>query len=189
MKYPQTSPISFNSPCFVRAVIMGAIATLLVLSINCIREEDLTLEQREHRLTRELMCPVCNGQTLDQSQAQISKDMRRIIGDKLAEGYTSGEIKEYFVIRYGEDVLAAPSGGGLNNLAWIMPGLISTGGIAIVVFALMGMRSRQNSEVTPRTISELEPYLRKVDEDIGSISNGTFVKGTDEESKPRMDRI
>ena len=48
----------------------------MMITFGCIREEDITLEQRMHQLTNQLMCPVCDAQTIDGSNAQISQDMR-----------------------------------------------------------------------------------------------------------------
>lgn len=147
----------------------GAFILLLVLSISlaaCIRDEDLTLEQRQHQLEQELMCPVCDGQTLDQSQAQISRDMKGIISEKLQTGETNAQIKDYFVARYGEEVLASPTTGGFNLIAWLMPVLIAGGGIAILIFALRGMR-KPAQQRTPARDQGLERYLERVDHDLG----------------------
>ncbi|MGB1749130.1 MAG: cytochrome c-type biogenesis protein CcmH, partial [Dehalococcoidia bacterium] len=50
--------------------------TVSVVLGGCLTEDDLSLEQRSHQLASELMCPVCDGQTIDGSNAQISQDMR-----------------------------------------------------------------------------------------------------------------
>ena len=45
--------------------------------------QEPTLEQRAYALDRQLMCPVCDGQTVDQSNAQVSLDMKEVIREKL----------------------------------------------------------------------------------------------------------
>ena len=77
-----------------------------IAALSCVTEDDLTADQRVYQLSQQLMCPVCDGQTLDQSQAQLSEDMKAVIRNKIEEGATNAEIRDYFVERYGEIVLA-----------------------------------------------------------------------------------
>ena len=156
-------------------VIASPIVLLIVMmnTIGCIREEDITLEQRMHQLTNQLMCPVCDGQTIDGSNAQISQDMRAKVQELLEIGNSNSEIKAYFVLRYGEDILAAPKGVGFNILAWIMPVFIVFGGISIALLALKNMR-RSNTQAalapTPEQ-RDLSEYLKQVDKDLGIHEN------------------
>ena len=152
-------------------VIASPIVLLIAMmnTIGCIREEDITLEQRMHQLTNQLMCPVCDGQTIDGSNAQISQDMRAKVRELLDIGKSNSEIKDYFVLRYGEDILAAPKGVGFNLLAWIMPVFIVFGGISIAFLTLKNMR-RSNTQAalapTPER-RDLSEYLKQVDKDLG----------------------
>ena len=100
---------------------------LILLATGCVNEDDLTTDQRVYQLSQQLMCPVCDGQTLDQSQAQISLDMQAVIERKVEEGESNAEIRDYFVARYGEVVLASPDAGGFNIIAWVMPVIIFCG--------------------------------------------------------------
>jgi len=142
---------------------------VMMITFGCIREEDITLEQRMHQLTNQLMCPVCDAQTIDGSNAQISKDMRAKVQELLKEGKSNLEIKDYFVLRYGEDILAAPKGIGFNLLAWIMPVFIFLAGISIAFLALKNMR-RANTKAALTVTSDqhdLSEYLKQVDTDLG----------------------
>ncbi len=149
------------------------ITVLLIFTLSCVREDDLTLEQQAHLLDRQLMCPICDGQTLDQSQAQISKDMRGVIRYKLQAGESSEEIKAYFVSRYGQEVLAAPSGGGLNTLAWVMPAVISLLGIVAVGFAFFNMKAKVTPDSVPVKTTDdidMEKYLRIVEQETNQLN-------------------
>ena len=55
------------------------LSLFLFLIFGCINENDLSLEQRSYQLSKQIMCPICEGQTLDQSQSQLSKDMKNSI--------------------------------------------------------------------------------------------------------------
>jgi len=142
---------------------------VMIITFGCIREEDITLEQRMHQLTNQLMCPVCDAQTIDGSNAQISKDMRAKVQELLHEGKSNSEIKDYFILRYGEDILAAPTGIGFNLLAWIMPIFIVLGGISITFLALKNMRCSNTKAALTVTSNQqdLSKYLTQVDTDLG----------------------
>ncbi len=126
-------------------------ATVFVLSyvvLGCVNEDDLTADQRMYQLSTQLMCPVCEGQTLDQSQAQLSLDMQAVIREKVEAGDSNTEIRRYFVDRYGEVVLASPDAEGFNLIAWLLPVAIFTGGLLVVWHAFRTLR-RQYSGVSP----------------------------------------
>lgn len=151
-------------------LMLGVIA--LTAFTACVTEDDLTSDQRAYTLDRELMCPVCDGQTIDQSHAQIAVDMKEIVREKIAEGDSNKDIRDYFVARYGEVILAAPEASGFNLLVWLMPALIAGGGGLAVVWVLKNMRRKsaqlaaagQNVTLADR---QLKQYLDKVDADIG----------------------
>lgn len=140
----------------------------------CVSENDLTPEQRSYTLDRELMCPICDGQTIDQSHAQIATDMKVIVRQKIAEGESNEQIRDYFVARYGEIVLASPDASGFNLLVWLMPVVIAGGGGLAVVWVLKNMRRTSKAKMSGnQTVTladrQLEKYLEKVDADIGYV--------------------
>ena len=147
------------------------VALVLVISA-CVREEDLTPEQRAYALDRELMCPVCDGQTIDESHAQIAEDMKVIVREKIAAGESNQDIRDYFVDRYGEVVLASPEASGFNLIVWLMPVVIAGGGALAVVWVLKNMR-RASATATGQAPNvtleqrQLQKYLDKVDAEIG----------------------
>ena len=154
---------------FVAFSVAALLFVLLVVTSGCVREEDITLEQRAHQLSGELMCPVCDGQTIDGSSAQIAIDMRVKVRELLDEGNSNAEIKDYFVFRYGEDILAAPKRSGFNLLAWIVPVFIVFGGIGIALITIKNMRKSrlQLQPVTEQHQADLSDYLAQVDRDLG----------------------
>ena len=162
--------------------VLLVLSTALVIFVAsaCISEDDLTIDQRAYQLSQQLMCPVCDGQTLDQSQAQISEDMKAVVREKLETGETNQEIRTYFVERYGELVLAAPTTSGFSLVAWAMPLLIFLAGVLVVINAMRRMRSKPatlaanvspSSNDTPEPESDeddLTEYLKRVDAEIAS---------------------
>ncbi len=160
---------------------------VLVAFAACVQEDDLTPDQRAYTLDRELMCPVCDGQTIDQSHAQIAVDMKQIVREKIAEGESNEEIRDYFVARYGEVVLAAPEASGFNLIVWLMPAVIAGGGGLAVVWVLKNMRrnSERYAAATNVTLADrqLKKYLDKVDSDIGRMQSSDAQDEVGRESR------
>ena len=154
------------------------IATLLLLTAavaaacaESSAEDDL--ERRAQRLDRTLICPLCPSETIDQSQVLLAAQMRATVRERLAEGWSEDEIRQYFVDRYGERVLAAPPREGFNLIAWVIPPIIVVGSLlalAWVVREMLGrdrkVRAERARRVGPRE-DELQHYLSLVDRESG----------------------
>ena len=154
----------------------------MLLATGCVNEDDLTTDQRVYQLSQQLMCPVCDGQTLDQSQAQLSLDMQAVIERKIEDGESNAEIRDYFVARYGEVVLASPDAGGFNIIAWVMPVIIFLGGALLVGNAFMNMRRKRRGDagrdedvdaveptIEPTRADEfMDEYLERADREIAA---------------------
>ena len=158
-------------------LLASTMIAIFAVATGCIREDDLTLEQRAHQLYSQLMCPVCDAQTIDGSNAPIAQSMRLKVRELLDDGKTNSEIKEYFVFRSpeGEAILAAPEGGGFNLLAWIVPFFITFGGIGIALLTIRNLR-RSNARSAEFAAAgsgsatdqnDLAKYLAQVDRDLG----------------------
>ncbi len=87
-------------------------------------------------LESQVMCPVCH-QPLDQSQSAAADRIRSIIAAKHAQGWSEQRTKDFLVAQYGEEILAAPPTHGFGLLAWVVPGLVLLGGVAVAVVLAM----------------------------------------------------
>jgi cytochrome c-type biogenesis protein CcmH len=94
-------------------------------------------------LESEVMCPTCEGQTLDQSQAPSARRVKAYIRERSDAGDTCAEIKAQLVDDFGERILAAPPRRGFNLLAWVLPiaGLL-VGAVAVGIAAWRWSRAR-----------------------------------------------
>ncbi len=72
-------------------------------------------------VAKQLYCPVCENTPLDVCPTQACAEWRELIREMLAEGKTEAQIKQYFVDRFGDRVLAAPPARGLNWLVYVIP--------------------------------------------------------------------
>lgn len=128
------------------------------------------LEAVAYSIDRSLICPVCPAETIDQAQVQLAKQMRALVREKLAEGWTREQILDLFVESYGEDVLASPPKSGFNLLVWVVPPAGIAGALALFATVVVAMRrtnSRQTAVAGQPSDPELEPYLKAVDEELG----------------------
>ena len=99
------------------------------------------LEARYHRLVDELRCPKCQNQTIADSNAPISEDLRRRLYQELEAGLTDDEIIDGMVDRYGEFVRYNPASDGVTRWLWLAPWIfLAIGGVVWV--AVTSGRSR-----------------------------------------------
>ncbi len=101
---------------------------------------------------------VCQGETVADSNAQLSVQMRAIIREKLEAGETREQILDYFVARYGESILATPPRRGFALGVWLAPVVALLAGLAIVGVVLRGWR-RGEATATPAAQPPPAPRL------------------------------
>lgn len=94
---------------------------------------DADLEARTTAVASTLRCPVCQGESIQDSPADLAQDMRALVREQLRAGRTPEEVKAYFVGRYGEWILLEPRMSGLNILLYVFPVVLVLGGLAFVV--------------------------------------------------------
>jgi cytochrome c-type biogenesis protein CcmH len=81
--------------------------------------DDPVLEARARALSSGLRCPVCQNETIDESNAPLSGELRVVLRERLVAGDTDAEVIEYMVARYGEFVLLKPDARGVNLVLWL----------------------------------------------------------------------
>lgn len=85
---------------------------------------DPALEQRARDISANLRCLVCQNQSIDDSDAQLARDLRVLVRERLVAGETNEQIMDYVVGRYGEFVLLRPSLSMKNLVLWGTPVLV-----------------------------------------------------------------
>ena len=132
-------------------------------------------EAEAQAINRQIMCPVCPAESIDQAQVPIARQMRQMVRDQLTQGANQAEILEFFAQRYGPDILASPPKSGFNLLAWIFPVVgmavaLIAGWLVIRSMASPRMFSREPVVSPEPAVSQqpgLEPFLKLVDAEIG----------------------
>lgn len=103
-------------------------------------------ELRFQQLTRQLRCPMCQNETLADSDAPIARDLRNQIFKLMQQGRSDEQIKRYLVARYSDYVLYDPPLQPSTWLLWFGPLLILLSGAAVVVIVIR--RHNRAGEVT-----------------------------------------
>lgn len=127
---------------------------------------DPALEARAREISRVLRCPVCQGETIDDSNAGISRDLRLYVRDRLVAGDSDSEVIDAVTARYGDYVLFAPRARGANLVLWLAGPLLAVLGLGL---AWRYARTRRGAAVpaapAPLTAEEQARLRRIMDED------------------------
>lgn len=123
---------------------------------------DPALEARARAITATLRCPVCQGESIDDSNAPISRDLRLAVRARIMQGDSDAQVTDYVTTRYGEFVLFKPRASGSGLILWLAGPLMLLLGAGIA-FSVVRKRGAA-PEVAPISAAEqaeLDALLRK----------------------------
>jgi cytochrome c-type biogenesis protein CcmH len=96
---------------------------------------DPALEARARELSKGLRCLVCRNESIDESHADLARDLRLLLRERLVAGDSDDEAMTFIVDRYGEYVLLTPTTGGSNLILWIAgPAMLGAGGLIAALY-------------------------------------------------------
>ncbi|MEN2976865.1 cytochrome c-type biogenesis protein CcmH [Tistrella bauzanensis] len=90
-------------------------------------------ERRAREISKELRCLVCQNQSIEDSNAELARDLRQIVREQVAEGRSRDQILAFMVERYGDWVLMRPPVKPTTYLLWAAPALVLLAGALIVI--------------------------------------------------------
>ena len=110
-------------------IIFVAFCFVSLAALACSTSQVIqTDEQRAQTIDKNLICPICPGETIDQSQVELAKQMKYAVREMIDKGQSDEEILNFFTERYGVSVLAAPPKEGFHLFAWWTPiGIVFVG--------------------------------------------------------------
>ena len=150
-----------------------ALAVAVVAAACTIQGDVPPLERRAQQLNKVIMCPVCPGESIDQSQNPLALQMRGIVDDLLSQGLTEGQIKDFFVERYGPSVLLEPPRRGFSLMVWVVPpvGVVAAGLALLMALRLMRRTTLSQAGGEERVVQAPDPelayYLRRIEAALG----------------------
>ena len=120
----------------VLAVVVGSLVASEVAD-----RAPRTNADRVHALAGDFACPVCQGQSLGESDVPIARTIRSTIRTMVDEGRTDSEVRTMLVDRFGEKIDYTPTGRGLTGLVWVLPVLVGAAAVTGLALAVTRWRS------------------------------------------------
>ena len=180
----------------MRYRVLAFALVAVMIAVSCTQANSVPADElRATALNKAIMCPQCPGESIDQAQNQLSIDMRGIVRERISDGWTDGQIKDFFVDRYGPSVLLSPPTDGINLAAWVVPPVVLAIAVALLLMALRFMRrspaARPEGPSGSVRVSadERSYYFRCIEEALGDAPNqAAAVEGEEpSSSKPKGD--
>ncbi|QFY59516.1 cytochrome c-type biogenesis protein CcmH [Rhizobium grahamii] len=143
----------------VAALVLGAGPAFAVNPDEVLA--DPALEARARTISAELRCMVCQNQSIDDSNAELAKDLRLLVRQRITDGDSDEQVMSYIVSRYGEFVLLRPRFEAKTLMLWGAPlVLFVVGGISLLVFARRRTGKPTGSTLTAEEQAKLDDLLK-----------------------------
>ncbi len=120
---------------------------------------DPALEARAREVSKALRCVVCQNETIDDSNAELARDMRLMVRERIAAGDSNKQVLDYMVARYGDFVLLKPRFTGETIVLWIGPFIV------LVLGAIALARTLKRRAPTAPLSAEESAALARLDKD------------------------
>jgi cytochrome c-type biogenesis protein CcmH len=105
------------------------------------------MEARARNLQRQLRCLVCQGESIDESQAPLAAELRQLVRQQMADGRSDRQIEEFLTARYGNFILMRPPLESDTYFLWAAPFLVLIGAGAVAIFVIS--RARKAAPLDP----------------------------------------
>ena len=113
------------------AIVVLAVTALSIAAFGT--RSAPTAQDRVSSISRTVKCPVCSGESVAESNAPASQEIRRQIAEQVQQGQSDDQIRSFYAAKYGQAILLTPSASGVNALVWILPVVALAVGIAALV--------------------------------------------------------
>ena len=147
-------------------LLMLILSIIIGLPLNVVAVEpseilqNPQLETRARILSQNIRCLVCQNQSIDDSNASLAKDLRKIVREQLVSGASDDEIYNFLIERYGDFVLLRPPVKATTYILWYGPLFIFFAGL--VLSALFLIRRKRILPEEPLSHSEKEELSRLI---------------------------
>jgi cytochrome c-type biogenesis protein CcmH len=163
-----------KSRSLLLSLAVAAIVGSIWFYVFLITPRQQTLDQRVHDVASQLKCLVCQGESVADSPATLSQQMRGIIRQQLQSGKSEQEVIQYFESRYGDRILWSPPWQGFTALAWLVPIALLLGGALLLFFVLRGWHAQsvraslEGNDTEPEGIdeNEMQYYQRQLEQEL-----------------------
>jgi cytochrome c-type biogenesis protein CcmH len=115
-------------------VAMAVVAATVLVVATLDQAGARTEEERVQAISETIQCPACSGQSVAGSNASSAQAIRAEIADRVADGESDDEIRDYFASRYGDQILLTPPSSGAGAVVWVAPVVA----LAVATLGLVG---------------------------------------------------
>lgn len=123
--------------------------------------DDPALEARAREITAELRCVVCRNESVDDSNADIARDIRLMVRERLVAGDTNEDAIQFMVDRFGEFVLLNPRPTGSNLLLWWSGPILLVAGLGLAALAFRRRRTERSEALSAEEEARLQELLKE----------------------------
>lgn len=145
-------------------VVTTLLALVMPMTAGAVQPDEVldnpVLEQRARSISGNLRCLVCQNQSIDDSDAELARDLRLLVRERLVEGDTDTEVYDFVVARYGEFVLLNPVFAGHTIFLWVATPILLASGL--IVLAIWAIRRRKTVTGMSGLSSDEEKALERL---------------------------
>lgn len=150
----------------MKRLLLAAALVLAPLAAQAVQPDEMladpALEARARGISAGLRCLVCRNESIDESNADLARDLRLLVRERIAAGDSDAEVVTYLTDRYGEYVLLNPKATGSSLVLWLSGPVLLLLGAGI---ALAYVRGRRAAGREAEALSEAE--VRRLKEILG----------------------
>ena len=110
-------------PRVLKAVLLSLMMATLAMPAVAVQPDEMlddpVLEDRARELSKGIRCVVCMNESIDESNADLARELRLVVRERLVEGDSNDQVLDYLVERYGQFVLMKPRTDGWNIILWL----------------------------------------------------------------------
>ncbi len=160
------------------ALAIGAVVAAIWSAMLLVSPQQPTLDQRVADVASQLKCPICQGESVQDSSSELAQQMRGVIRQQLQSGKSEQQVIQYFVDRYGEQIVLVPRRQGFTLLAWLVPLILLLTGAGLLFFVLRDWRASRppldenapgnSPEQVYAVESDLEDYRAQLEQELAA---------------------
>ena len=149
---------------------IGALMLAALLTALPVHAQSPNIDDEVNRIAKTLYCPVCPNTPLDICSTQACVDWRNDIKRMLQEGKNEQQIRDYFVARFGPQVLGAPPAEGFNWLAYILPAIGIVLGAVVAWLSVRTWLVRRAPDAAPADVPEIpKEYAERIEKEMKEL--------------------
>jgi cytochrome c-type biogenesis protein CcmH len=159
-----------NQKSRIELLVFFALVTIPLLVAAPASAQSPNIDDEVNRIAKTLYCPVCPNTPLDICNTQACVDWRNDIKRMLQEGKNEQQIRDYFVARFGSQVLGAPPAEGFNWLAYILPVVGILLGAVIAWLSVRAWLVRRAPGTAPVDAPEIpKEYAERIEKELKEL--------------------